>query len=190
MASKKRETKETSIEAKLDIRGSGKNSITTGIGFFDHMLESFSKHALIDLEVVCKGDLEVDGHHTVEDVGIVIGELLREEIYPIERVERFGEATVVMDEASVTCAMDLSNRPFLYFDVDVDGMVGEFDSQLLEEFFRALVLKSGITAHIICNRGKNRHHIIEATFKSFAVALRRALKPNDAVGVPSTKGVL
>ncbi len=185
-----RETKETKIAVELDIRKSGKSEIKSGVGFFNHMLESFSKHSLIDLKLSCDGDLEVDAHHCVEDVGIVIGSALKNEIYPIEKVERFGEATVVMDEASVTTTLDLSNRPFLHYEVDVDGKVGEFDTELVEEFFRALVLNSGITAHIVCNRGKNRHHIIEATFKSFAVALRRALKIDDSLGVPSTKGVL
>ncbi len=190
MSSIKRETKETKIEAKLYIYGEGKNSILTEIGFFDHMLEAFSKHGLIDLELACKGDLEVDFHHCVEDVGIVLGQALAKQIYPIENIERYGEATVVMDEASVSTVLDLSNRPFLHFDIECEGMIGEFDCELVEEFFRALVLNAKITAHITLNRGKNRHHIVEAAFKSFAVALRRAVVKNKRIGVPSTKGVL
>ena len=186
----KRETKETKIQASLELYGEGKSNIHTGIGFFDHMLESFTKHGLLDLNLQCDGDIHVDFHHTVEDVGIVIGEALRKEIFPIENVERFGEATVVMDEASVNTALDLSNRPFLHYDVEVSEKVGDFDVELVEEFFRALCFNAGLTTHIVCARGKNKHHIIEATFKSFAVALRRATSINTRVGVPSTKGVL
>ncbi len=186
----KRKTKETDIKAKLNLYGNGKSQIETKIGFFDHMLESFSKHSLVDLELVCEGDIHVDSHHSVEDVGIVIGEALKKEIFPIENIERFGEATVVMDEASVNTALDLSNRPFLLFDVELDGKVGEFDTELVEEFFRAICFNGGITAHIVLKRGKNRHHIIEAAFKSFAVALRRATAKNERAGVPSTKGIL
>jgi imidazoleglycerol-phosphate dehydratase len=185
-----RQTKETKIEASLELYGTGKSKIKTDIGFFDHMLESFTKHGLMDIELVCDGDIHVDFHHSVEDVGIVLGEALHKEIFPIENVERFGEATVVMDEASVTTTLDLSNREFLYFDVDIRDKVGDFDSELVEEFFRAICFNAKITAHIVCNRGKNRHHIIEATFKSFAVALRRATSKNSRVGVPSTKGIL
>jgi len=186
----KRETKETKIEAKLNLYGTGKGTINTGVGFFDHMLEAFSKHGLLDLDITCKGDTHVDFHHSVEDVGIVIGELLRAEIFPVQNVERYGEATVVMDEASVNTALDLSNRPFLVYDVEIDGLIGDFDVELVEEFFRAVCFNAGITAHIVMNRGKNRHHIIEAAFKSFAVALRRATAKNDRTGVPSTKGTL
>jgi imidazoleglycerol-phosphate dehydratase len=186
----KRETKETNINAKLELYGSGKSTIQTEIGFFDHMLEAFTKHGLLDLELVCKGDIYVDFHHSVEDVGIVIGEALKKEIFPIENVERFGEATVVMDEASVNTALDLSNRPFLHFEIDLDAKIGDFDTELVEEFFRALCFNAGITAHIVCLRGKNRHHIVEAAFKSFAVALRRATSKNSRVGIPSTKGIL
>jgi imidazoleglycerol-phosphate dehydratase len=185
-----RNTKETQISVSLDVYGTGKNRIETGIGFFDHMLEAFSKHGLLDLEIRCDGDTHIDFHHSVEDSAIVIGEALRQEIYPIENVERYGEAIVVMDEAAVQTALDLSNRPFLHFEVDVENKVGDFDTELVEEFFRALCINAGITAHIVSLRGKNRHHIVEATFKSFAVALRRALAKNDRIGVPSTKGVL
>jgi imidazoleglycerol-phosphate dehydratase len=170
--------------------GSGVSSINTGVGFFDHMLESFSKHALMDLEITCKGDTHIDDHHSVEDIGIVLGQAINELLYPIEKVERFGSATIVMDEASVTCDLDLSNRPFLHYDVTIDGKIGDFDVELAEEFFRAVVFNAGITAHIVMGRGKNRHHIVEAAFKSLAVALRRAITKNERIGVPSTKGVL
>ncbi|WP_200763898.1 imidazoleglycerol-phosphate dehydratase HisB [Nitrosophilus alvini] len=185
-----RKTKETDIELILNIDGSGKYKISTGIGFFDHMLESFAKHSLIDLEIKCKGDLHVDFHHTVEDVGIVLGTALKKAIYPIEKIERFGDAVVVMDEAAVEAALDLSNRPYLVYDIDIDGKIGEFDAELFEEFFRAVVLNASITLHLVQKRGKNRHHIAEAAYKAFAVAFRRALRPNEKIKVPSTKGVL
>jgi imidazoleglycerol-phosphate dehydratase len=190
MIVKERNTKETQIRVELELYGEGKSSIETGVGFFDHMLEAFAKHALIDLTVDCKGDTHIDDHHTVEDVGIVIAKALSEAIYPIESVERFGNAVVVMDEASVSCDIDLSNRPYLFFDIPVSGKVGSFDTELTEEFFRALVFNTRICAHLVMQRGKNKHHIIEAAFKAFAVALRRAVAKNDRVTVPSTKGVL
>lgn len=187
----KRVTKETDIKLKLNITGLGDSHIDTKVGFFNHMLESFSKHSLIDIDIICNGDIDVDFHHTVEDCGIVIGEALKKEIFPIKEVERFGSATVVMDESAVETDLDLSNRPFLHFDLnDIDGKVGEFDVELVEEFFRALVINSGLTAHIVIKRGKNKHHIIEACFKSFAVALRRALIKNNKIKIPSTKGIL
>ena len=185
-----RKTKETDISLELEIYGSGKGEISTGIGFFDHMLEAFCKHALFDMKLVCKGDLHVDFHHSVEDVGIVIGQALREKIYPLSGVERFGEATVVMDEAAVNCALDLSNRPFLVYESINEGKVGEFDVELASEFFQALAFNAAITLHIAKIRGRNSHHILEASFKACAVALRRALAKNSRVGVPSTKGVL
>lgn len=185
-----RKTKETDISLELEIYGSGKAEINTGIGFFDHMLEAFCKHALFDMKLVCKGDLQVDFHHSVEDVGIVIGQALREKIYPLSGVERFGEATVVMDEAAVNCALDLSNRPFLVYESISEGKVGEFDVELANEFFQALAFNAAITLHIAKIRGRNSHHILEASFKACAVALRRALTKNSRVGVPSTKGVL
>jgi len=185
-----RKTKETDISLELEIYGSGKAEISTGIGFFDHMLEAFCKHALFDMKLVCKGDLHVDFHHSVEDVGIVIGQALREKIYPLSGVERFGEATVVMDEAAVNCALDLSNRPFLVYESINEGKVGEFDVELANEFFQALAFNAAITLHIAKIRGRNSHHILEASFKACAVALRRALAKNARVGVPSTKGVL
>ena len=185
-----RTTKETDIRLKLNVEGTGVSSINSGVPFLDHMLESFSKHSLIDLEVNCKGDTHIDDHHSVEDIAIVLGKALAEAIYPIEKVERYGNATIVMDEAAVSCDLDLSNRPFLVCELDIDGKVGHFDVELVEEFFRAFVFNAGLTAHIIMQRGKNRHHIIEAAFKSVAVALRRALSKNERLGIPSTKGIL
>lgn len=185
-----RKTKETDISLEVNIYGSGNSEIKTGIGFFDHMLEAFSKHSLIDLKVVCNGDVFVDDHHSVEDVGIVLGTALKEQIYPIKNIERYGNAIVVMDEAAVSCDLDLSNRAFLVYDSIKDGYIGKFDSELIPEFFRAVAFNAGITLHLIKLRGENKHHIAEATFKAFAVALRRALTKNDRIGIPSTKGIL
>jgi len=190
MTELKRETKETNIELELKVYGTGKNKINSGVGFFDHMLEGFSKHSLIDLNLNCKGDTYVDFHHTVEDIGIVLGEALHKEIFPVFGVERFANSVVVMDESAIECVVDLSNRPFLHFDIDIDGKVGEFDCELVEEFFRAVTLNSKITMHLVKLRGKNRHHIIEATFKAFGVAIRRAVAKNKRVKIPSTKGML
>ncbi len=190
MATKRRTTKETDITASLNLIGSGKAKINVGIGYFEHMLESFAKHALIDLEIDCKGDLHVDSHHSVEDCGIVIGELLCECLYPLHSVERFGDACIVMDEACVQAALDLSHRPYFVYDVSTYGNIGSFDCELTEEFFKSLVFNAKINLHIIQHRGHNKHHIIEAVFKAFAVALRRALKPNERISIPSTKGVL
>jgi len=186
----KRDTKETQISVKLELYGKGQAKINTGVGFFDHMLEAFTKHAHIDLEVSCKGDTHIDDHHTVEDVGIVIGQALKKAIYPVQSIERFGNATVVMDEASVTCDIDISNRGFLVFELPIGGKVGEFDVELVEEFFRAFAFNLPLTLHLIYNRGKNKHHIIEAAFKALAVSLRRAVTINENAGIPSTKGVL
>ncbi len=190
MIEKSRKTKETDITIKLDLNGTGKSTINTGVGFFDHMLESFSKHSLIDLEVSCQGDTHIDDHHSVEDVGIVLGQLVNKAMYPIEKVERFGSAAIVMDEALLRCDLDLSNRPFLIYDVPVSGKIGQFDAELAEEFFRAFIFNAGITAHIVMERGRNKHHIVEGSFKALAVALRRALATNERVAIPSTKGIL
>lgn len=187
-------TKETKIEAKLEIYGNGIHKINTKIGFFNHMLEALTKHSLMDLELFCEGDLHIDNHHSIEDCGIVIGTLLKNEIYPINCIERFGNASVVMDEACVECDIDICNRAFLVFDMsvygDFRGRVGDFDIEMVEEFFRALIMNSGICMHINLKRGKNLHHIIEATFKSVGVALKRALIINEKIKIPSTKGVL
>lgn len=185
-----RQTKETHIDCELDLNGCGNYEIDTKIGFFDHMLEAFSKHSAIDLNLKCDGDIHIDFHHSVEDCGIVLGQALKKAIFPISSVERYGNATVVMDEAAVECSLDLSNRPFLVYDVEIFGKVGDFDVELANEFFEAVVGNSAITCHIILKRGKNKHHILEACFKAFAVALRRALASNERLGIPSTKGVL
>lgn len=190
MISLKRETKETNITLELECYGTGRADIATGVGFFDHMLESLTKHSGINLTIACQGDTHVDFHHTVEDVGIVLGDALHQSLFPVAKIERFGQATVVMDEAAVECVLDISNRPFLVYEIPVDGHVGEFPCELAEEFFRALIFNSKLTAHFVLQRGKNRHHIIEGAFKAFAVALRRAIAPNERLGVPSTKGVL
>jgi imidazoleglycerol-phosphate dehydratase len=191
MIEKKRVTKETQIEIALNLYGTGKAEINTGIGFFDHMLDAFVRHSLIDLKVECKGDLHIDAHHSVEDVGIVLGWALAEAIYPAKGIERYGNATVVMDEASVSCDIDLSNRAYLVYDLPInDKIVNNFDLELVEEFFKSVSFNMPLNIHLIFNRGTNKHHIAEAAFKAFAVALRRAVTKNERVGIPSTKGVL
>jgi len=186
----KRVTKETDIAVELEIDGSGTAQVDTGIGFLDHMLESFAKHGRFDLKVRCRGDLHIDYHHSVEDVGIVLGEAFYKSVFPPTQRERFGDCVVVMDEAAVQCAVDLSNRPFLVYETGLDFKIGDFDCELFEEFFKAFVFNARITCHIVKLRGKNRHHIAEAAFKALAVALRRALKYDERAGVPSTKGMI
>lgn len=191
----KRVTKETNIALALCIYGRGIARIDSGVGFFNHMLEAFSKHSLMDIDLCCKGDVFVDSHHSVEDCGIVLGSALKEGIYPVSGIERFGNGSVVMDEACVECDIDISNRAFLVFDMHSYGLpfkgsVGALDVELVEEFFRALTFNAGISAHIILKRGKNLHHIIEAIFKAFALSLRRALAKNPRISLPSTKGAL
>lgn len=192
MISKNRATKETKIELELELYGRGAVQIQTGIGFFDHMLSAFAKHAWIDLSLRCEGDLQVDFHHSVEDCGIVLGSAIKETIYPAQNIERFGDSVVVMDEAAVSAALDFSNRAFLVFDCPSlkRGKIGEFDAELVEEFFRALAFNANLTLHLSQIRGENLHHVAEAAFKAFAVAFRRAISINERAGVPSTKGVL
>jgi imidazoleglycerol-phosphate dehydratase len=187
-----RETKETQISVKLELYGQGESTINTGVGFLDHMLEALAKHSHMNLDVVCKGDTHIDDHHSVEDIAIVIGQALKKELYPIKNIERYGNATVVMDEASATCDLDVSNRPFLVFEMPeiMNGKIGNFDVELVEEFFRAFTFNASLTLHLICNRGRNKHHIAEASFKALAVALRRGVSINENAGIPSTKGVL
>jgi imidazoleglycerol-phosphate dehydratase len=187
-----RTTKETAIKLELLVKGSGSASVQTGIGFFDHMLEALCKHALWDLSLECRGDLEVDGHHSVEDVGIALGQALKEAIFPVGPIERFADRVAVLDEAAVQVALDVSNRPYLHFGLEhLSGQVGAFDAELTEEFFRALITQAGLSCHITLLRGRNLHHIIEAMFKAFAITLRSALAPNPRLsGAPSTKGVL
>lgn len=185
-----RKTKETDIEVKLELYSKGETKISTGVGFLDHMLDALGRHANINLEIRCIGDTHIDDHHTVEDVAIVLAKALHKAVYPVKNIERYGNATVVMDEASVSCDIDISNRGFLVFDLPVGGKVGNFDVELVEEFFRAFAMNFPITLHLVYNRGTNKHHIIEAAFKALAVALRRALAENKNAGIPSTKGVL
>lgn len=191
MVEKSRVTKETSIKLTLDLMGSGKANISTGIGFFDHMLDALARHSLMDLDLTCKGDLHIDMHHTVEDVGILLGQALKDELFPVGKIERYANRSAVLDEAAIAVEMDISGRPYLHWDVDIDGKVGDFDVELAEEFFRALVSNANITVHITKLRGANKHHIIEALFKAFAVSLRSAVTINHRMDqIPSTKGVL
>lgn len=187
-----RDTAETKIELRLNLDGEGKTTIETGIGFFDHMLTHIGKHSLSDLTVKVQGDLEVDCHHTVEDTGIVLGEAIKQAIGNKEGINRYGEAIIPMDEALVLCAIDLSGRP--YVDVDTPftvDRVGEFDTEMVEEFFRAVAVHAGMNLHIEVLRGKNNHHIIEGMCKAFAKALLMAVTVNPRIkGVASTKGML
>ena len=191
--SKSRSTSETDIKIALDLDGAGEIDIATGLPFFDHMLTQLGRHGGFDLLVAAKGDLEIDAHHTVEDVGIVLGEVFREALGDKAGVRRFGSNRVPLDEALVDVALDLSGRPYLHYEIDFPGekILGDppFDPQLVEEFFRAFITAAGITLHIALVRGKNTHHIIEATFKGVARSLRDAVKV-EGHGVPSTKGTL
>jgi len=189
-ATKHRETKETTIDLVLDVDGVGTASASTGIPFFDHMLEQLGKHGGFDLTIAAKGDLDIDLHHTVEDVGIVFGSALAEALGDKAGVRRFASSLVPLDEALVQVALDLSGRPFLVYDVDpVSEWIGTFDPQLCEEFWRAFAFGAGITLHIRSLSGKNGHHVIEASFKGVARALRDAVRV-EGTGVPSTKGTL
>jgi imidazoleglycerol-phosphate dehydratase len=185
----KRETKETKIYAKVEVNAEGKADINTGVGFFDHMLETLAKHSGCNIEVKCNGDIHVDFHHTVEDVGIVLGEAFYKEVFPVENIERFSNAVAILDEAAVEVDLDIGGRPYLVYDIPVQGVIKDFDMELLEEFFKSFVFNFKIAAHIVYKRGTNKHHIAESAFKSFAVALRRALTYRKS-GIPSTKGVL
>jgi imidazoleglycerol-phosphate dehydratase len=185
-----RQTKETTVAVTVVLDGSGTTSVATGIPFFDHMLEQLGKHAGFDLRVEAQGDLDVDLHHTVEDVGIVLGNAVREALGDKRGVRRFANALVPLDEALVQVALDLSGRPFLVYDVDpVAEWIGTFDPQLCEEFWRAFVFASGITLHLRSLTGRNGHHVIEASFKGVARALRDAVRI-EGEGIPSTKGAL
>jgi imidazoleglycerol-phosphate dehydratase len=186
----RRETKETTVDLALTIDGSGTTSVSTGIPFFDHMLEQLGKHAGFDLEIEARGDLEVDLHHTVEDVGIVLGNALRDALGDRRGVRRFANALVPLDEALVQVALDLSGRPFLVYDVDpISEWIGTFDPQLAEEFWKGFVDGARVTLHLRSITGKNGHHVIEASFKGVARALRDAVKV-EGTEVPSTKGTL
>jgi imidazoleglycerol-phosphate dehydratase len=185
-----RSTAETTVELDLELDGSGVAKASTGIPFFDHMLEQLGKHGGFDLAIDAQGDLDVDTHHTVEDVGIVFGTALKEALGDKVGVRRFADSLVPLDEALVQVALDLSGRPFLVYEVDpVAEWIGTFDPQLAEEFWRAFAFGAGITLHIRSVAGKNGHHVIEASFKGVARALRDAVKV-EGTGLPSTKGTL
>ena len=185
----KRETKETQIQLNLNIDGTGNFTGTSGIGFFDHMLTAFAVHGGFDINLQMKGDLEVDGHHSVEDVGIVLGQAFAQ-VVDKKQIERFGSFYVPMDEALAFCALDISGRAFLHFDAAFTNQnVGALDCCLVEEFFRAFAMNSGITLHIRLEYGSNDHHKIEAIFKAVAHALQQAVKLRDG-NILSSKGVL
>lgn len=188
-----RKTTETDITLKLKLDGTGKSKISTGVGFLDHMLELFSKHGKFDLEIECKGDIYIDSHHSVEDVGICLGTAFAQALGEARGINRYGDASIPMDEALVHCVVDVSGRSWLSLDVALpDRAVGAMDTELLDEFMQAFVRKAGVTLHIRMLAGKNAHHIIEACFKSFAHALRFAVKidPDFSDEIPSTKGTL
>jgi imidazoleglycerol-phosphate dehydratase len=186
-----RKTRETDVEVELNLDGTGKVDLATGIPFLDHMLHLFAAHGYFDLAIKAKGDLEVDQHHTVEDIGICLGQALREALGKKAGVRRYGEARVPMDEALAQVSLDLSNRPFLHFDVRFAPVSAALDPQLLREFWRALAINGGITIHIEVPYGENTHHIMEAIFKAMGRALDRATQlESRAQGAPSTKGVL
>lgn len=191
--SKQRTTKETNIALSLNLDGSGKHSIETGVPFFDHMLDAMARHGLFDLDIKAKGDLEVDAHHTVEDVGIVLGTAISEALGDKRGITRFGEATIPMDEALVLAAVDISGRGQLHWQVELPiEFIGTFDTSLMKEFLIALASQAGLTLHVHKIAGENAHHIIEAAAKAVARALSQAsaLDPRVGENVPSTKGSL
>jgi imidazoleglycerol-phosphate dehydratase len=185
-----RETAETAIRVAIDLDGTGRGDIATGIGFLDHMLTALARHSLIDMDIAAKGDLHIDFHHTAEDVGIVIGQALKRALGDKRGIRRYGAALLPMDEALAECAIDISGRPFLAWSVPfARDKVGEMDTELFEEFFRALAF---ITLHMTLKAGTNAHHVAEACFKAAARALRAAVEPDPRAGgaIPSTKGIL
>ncbi|CAN0039528.1 unnamed protein product [Discosporangium mesarthrocarpum] len=187
-----RKTKETDIRIRIDLDGSGQYSISTGIPFFDHMLESFGRHALFDLEVQAKGDIEVDLHHTVEDVGISLGQAFREALGSATGIKRFGSCLLPMAEAKVEVAVDVSNRPYLVYQLEMDNpMIASFDGTLTEDFMYAFSQSAGLDLHIEKRYGKSPHHVVEAAFKGVARALREAVAVDPReTGLPTVKGAL
>ncbi len=188
-----RKTKETEISVELNLDGTGVYNVETGIGFLDHMLEQLSRHSLMDLTVKAKGDLHIDGHHTTEDCGIVIGKAIKQALGDMKGITRYANAYIPMDETLSRAAIDISGRPFLVWNVDFPRQkIGEMDTELFEEFFRAFAFAAGVTLHIENLYGTNSHHIIESCFKAVARALRAAVEtdPRKADAVPSTKGTL
>lgn len=189
----KRETKETRISLELDMDGTGKAQVATGIGFFDHMLESFAKHGLMDLKVECKGDLHVDMHHTVEDVGICMGEATKQALGDFAGIWRFGHAYIPMDETLSRAAVDFSNRPYLIWRVNLPRpKLGDMDTELFKEWFHAYAMNSGACVHVENLYGENTHHIVESCYKALARAVRQAAEIDARLkgAVASTKGVL
>lgn len=185
-----RSTRETRVEIRLDLDGAGATDVATGVPFFDHMLDQLGRHGRLDLGVASRGDLEVDAHHTVEDTGIALGQALAQALGEKAGVERFGDATVPIDEALVRVAIDLSGRPYLVYDADTPvGLIGTYETTLTKHFFEALVANARITLHVHKLAGEGSHHIQEAVFKAVAVALRRAVRVTGTT-IPSTKGVL
>lgn len=192
-ASMDRKTKETEISVELNLDGTGSYDVKTGIGFLDHMLEQLSRHSLMDLKVRCQGDLHIDGHHTTEDCGIVIGLAIKKALGDLKGITRYASAYIPMDETLSRAAIDISGRPFLVWNVDFPReKIGEMDTELFEEFFRAFAFAAGMTLHVENLYGVNSHHIIESCFKATARALRAAVEidPRKADAVPSTKGTL
>ena len=188
-----RSTKETQIRAAVDLDGTGKAKVATGIGFLDHMLEQLARHGLIDIELTAKGDLHIDQHHTVEDSGIVLGQAVAKALGDRAGIRRYGAALIPMDEALTRVALDASNRPYLVWKVAFTRpSIGGVDSELFQEWFRAFAQHAGLTLHVETLYGQNHHHIIESCFKGLARALRVAIEidPRQATAVPSTKGVL
>ena len=188
-----RATSETDIRIALELDGSGKAEVATGVGFLDHMLTALARHAMLDLTVAAKGDLHIDDHHTTEDVGIVLGQAIRQALGDKRGIRRFGHALLPMDEALAEAAMDISGRPFLAWSVPFQRpKIGSFDTELVEEFFRALAFNAGVTLHVALKAGTNAHHVAEACFKAVARALRMAVEndPRAAGAIPSTKGSL
>ncbi|UCF89211.1 MAG: imidazoleglycerol-phosphate dehydratase HisB [bacterium] len=187
-----RETSETRISMSLELDGQGTSNVSTGVGFLDHMLDLFARHGLFDLEVLCKGDLDVDAHHTVEDVGICLGLTVKEALGSAKGIRRYGWVVLPMDEALATVALDLGGRPYLAVSLPtLDGDIGGFAMELLPEFFQAFCNNAGANLHIRVDSGRNRHHMAEAIFKAFSKALDQAVTIDPRVqGVPSTKGRL
>jgi imidazoleglycerol-phosphate dehydratase len=192
-ASVSRKTKETSISVSVDLDGSGQSAIATGIGFLDHMLDQLARHSLIDLKVEAKGDLHIDYHHTTEDTGIAIGEAVSKALGSRVGINRYGEATIPMDETLTRVALDASNRPYLIWKVNFSRpKLGEMDTELFKEWFQAFAQSAGLTLHVENLYGENNHHIVESCYKALARALRQAVEidPRKSDAVPSTKGVL
>ena len=191
-ASVERKTRETDVRVELDLDGSGEYEVSTGIAFFDHMLESFAKHGLFDLRVTAKGDVAVDTHHTIEDVGITLGQAVREALGKAEGIRRYGTQVLPMAEAKVEVSVDVSNRPYLVYRVSLDNdRIGDFDVALVEDFLYAFSQNAGLDLHVELRYGKNPHHIVESLFKGTARALRDAVERDPRVkGLPTVKGAL